>query len=352
MTHWGIVLVFTLMADAVKAPAAESSARSGVNTGALTYGVTREEFEPLPRTLRRFANPEVVCEGWYHAGRARAIENGGVRRVFIGRRAVVVYRDLHGALHALDNACGHLGADLALGTVVEKGLRCAFHRWCWGEDGSCVAGGGAVQGARMRVYEVREKWGLVWVWAGGSPGHDLPEPASSNSRHVLRLPVQHLRCHPHVVLGNGLDLTHVVPVHGFHFEDEPIVEPRPPDRLSLHVRARFHATAMRRLLGLAGRTARWTFTTIGPSLAWVTVTFPTPFELLWAARPLPDGGCATQTLFFLPRRRSLIRALPMMVATTWADRRVLNGLDLQAGFVESDSVFALYARLVEEMPAW
>ncbi len=73
---------------------------------------------------------------------------------------------------------------------------------------------------------------------------------------------------------------------------------------------------------------------------------------MWAVRPLPEGGCATRTVFFLPRRRSLARALPMMLATTWADRRILSGLDLQAGFIASDSVFALYARLVEEMPAW
>jgi hypothetical protein len=141
-------------------------------------------------------------------------------------------------------------------------------------------------------------------------------------------------------------------VHRFHFVDNPIVEPEPPHRLSVSVHARFHSNAMRRLLGLSGRSARWRFTTIGPSLAWVSVISPTPFELLWAARPLRDGGCATRTLFFLPHRRSLVRALPMMVATTWADRRVLHGLELRTGFVASDSVFALYARMVEEMPEW
>jgi hypothetical protein len=84
----------------------------------------------------------------------------------------------------------------------------------------------------------------------------------------------------------------------------------------------------------------------------VTVTSPTPFELLWAARPLPDGSCVTQTLFFLPRWRALVRAVPMMIATTWADRRVLQGIDFRPGFVASDAVFASYAHLVEEMPEW
>ena len=109
---------------------------------------------------------------------------------------------------------------------------------------------------------------------------------------------------------------------------------------------------MRHILGLAHQTANWTFTNIGPSLAWVKVDSPTPFELVWAARPLPDGSCATQTLFFLPRWRALTRAVPMMVATTWADRRVLSGLQFRPNFVASDAVFERYAKLVEGLPEW
>jgi phenylpropionate dioxygenase-like ring-hydroxylating dioxygenase large terminal subunit len=313
---------------------------------------TSQRTATLSRPLRRFANPDVVCEGWYAVTAAGAIRRGTVARASIGKRDIVVYRDLAGVLRAADRACPHLGADLGLATVVDKGLRCAFHQWCWGADGECAAGGGAASGARLQTYEVRERWGLAWVWAGRRPAYELPMPDPENQRHLLRLPPQRLTCHGHVVLGNGLDLTHVVPVHGFRFVEDPIIETDWPHRISVHVHARFEATLMRRLLGVAQRTARWQFTTIGPSLAWVKVTSPTPFELLWAARPLPDGTCATQTLFFLPRWRALARAVPMMVATTWADRRVLNGLKFHAGFVASDAVFARYACLVEEIPQW
>lgn len=306
----------------------------------------------LPAALRRFANPEVVCEGWYAAASARAIRRGGVTRASIGKRDIVLYRDLAGVLRAVDRACAHLGADLALGHVVDKGLQCAFHRWCWAPDGACAAGGGAASGMRIGTYEVRERWGIAWVWAGGAPAYELPMPETANRAHVLRLPPQRLKCHGHVVLGNGLDLTHVIPVHGFRFVEDPVVEPEPPHRLSVKVHARFDPTAMRRLLGVAGRSARWQFTNIGPSLAWVKVTSPTPFELVWAARPLPDGTCATQTLFFLPRWMALARAVPMMIATTWADRRVLTGLEFRPGFVQSDAVFAQYAELVEAIPEW
>jgi phenylpropionate dioxygenase-like ring-hydroxylating dioxygenase large terminal subunit len=318
----------------------------------LTFKAAQRASEPLTMPLRRFARNDVVCEGWYVVASSRSLARGRVTRVWIGTRDLVVYRDLSGTVRATDRACPHLGADLANGTVVVKGLQCAFHQWCWGTDGRCVAGGGVASGARLATYEVRERWGLIWVWAGTSPAYELPMPEPENRAHVLRLPSQRLGCHPHVVLGNGLDLTHVVPVHRFRFVEDPAVEPEPPHRLSVHVHVKFQATVMRHLLGLASKTARWTFTNIGPSLAWVRVIAPTPFELLWAARPLPDGGCATNTLFFLPRWRSLVRGLPMMIATTWADRGVLEGLEFQPGFVPSDAVFAQYAGLVDALPEW
>ena len=311
-----------------------------------------QRSQPLPTTLQRFANPDVVCEGWYAAGASRPIRRGALMRAWIGKRDIVVYRDLTGTLRAVDRACPHLGADLMHAKVVDKGLQCAFHRWCWGPDGACVAGGGAGTVARINTYHVRERWGIAWVWAGTTPSYELPMPEPSNRAHVLRLPPQRLECHGPVVLGNGLDLTHVVPVHGFRFLEDPIVEVEPPHRLSVKVHVRFHPTLMRRLLGVANRNARWKFTNIGPSLAWVQVLSPTPFELVWAARPLPDGTCATQTLFFLPRWSALTRAVPMMIATTWADRRVLTGLDFRPGFVKSDAVFAQYAALVEAIPKW
>ncbi|HZF08697.1 MAG TPA: Rieske 2Fe-2S domain-containing protein [Thermoanaerobaculia bacterium] len=325
----------------------------------LSFQASQRAFEKAPRTFARFANAAAVCEGWYPVARAARLSRGEVRRVWIGERDLVLYRDLAGALQALDRRCPHLGADLAQGRVVEQGLQCAFHGWCWGPQGVRSAGSaaGAIGGMegkrRIRSYAAREKWGLAWIWAGdGPPAYELPEPQPENRAHVLRLPPQRLACHPHVMLGNGLDLSHVGPVHRFRFEEDPALEVEPPHRLSADVHARFGPTWMRRLLGLAGRTARWRFTTIGPSLAWVQVSAPTPFELVWAGRPLPGGGCAAQTLFFLPRRRSLVRALPMMVATTWADRRILEGIEFTPGFVASDSAFALYAELLEDLPEW
>jgi phenylpropionate dioxygenase-like ring-hydroxylating dioxygenase large terminal subunit len=318
----------------------------------LTYRSAQRGFAPPAEPLRKFGNPGVVCEGWYPVGHGGKLGVGDIERVAIGPREVVLYRDLAGTLRAVERACPHLGADLARGEVVERGLRCAFHRWCWGPDGTCTAGAGAAESRRIQTYEVRERWGVAWMWAGGSPAYELPEPEPANARVILRLPSQRLDCSPHVMLGNGLDFTHVAPVHRFTLLHDPEVHVDAPYRLTAAIHGRFGTTTLRRLLLLAGCSARWRFTTIGPSLAWLSVQAPTPFELVWAGRPLADGSCATQTVLFLPRRRSLLRALPMIIATTARDKGVLEGLRLRQGFVPSDAVFCLYARLVEAMPEW
>ena len=317
-----------------------------------TYRNAQREFHRPDSPLRRFARANAVCEGWYFVGRGRDIAKGSVRPISIGPRDLVIYRDVSGAVRAVERRCGHLGADLALGRVVKAGLQCAFHRWCWGPDGTCAHGAGASERRRIRTYPVREKWGLIWIWAGEVPRYELPEPAPANARRVLRLPPQRLDCHPHVILGNGLDFTHVPSVHRFHMLEDPAVELDPPHRLTVGIHGRFGFTWMRKLLLLAGRSALWRFTTIGPSLAWLMVEAPSRFELLWAARPLADGTSETRTVLFLPSRRTLARALPMMIATTRADKRTLRGLRFRDGFVSSDAVFCLYARLIEALPEW
>ena len=317
----------------------------------ITLKASQRAFDKAPRTLSRFANPAVVCEGWYSVERASRVASGQVRRVWIGDRDLVLYRDLGGVLRALDRRCPHLGADLAQGRVVERGLQCAFHGWCWGPEGTRAEGEGGRR--RIRAYEVREKWGLAWIWAGdGPPKYELPDPQPENRAHVLRLPPKRLACHPHVMLGNGLDVTHVGLVHRLRFVEDPVLDVEPPHSLSADVKIRFDPTWLRRLLGLTKGTVRWRFTAFGPSLAWVRISAPTPFEVVFSGRPLPGGGCAAQTLLFLPNWRSLVRAVPMTISTTWADRHILDGIDFTPGFVSSDAAFALYADLMESTPEW
>src|SRR5437773_675064 len=101
----------------------------------LNYRSAQQAYAPPREPLKKFANPKVVCEGWYAVGRSADLKRGEIRRVQIGAQELVLYRSLSRKLGAMESACAHLGADLARGRMVEKGLQCAFHCWTWGADG-------------------------------------------------------------------------------------------------------------------------------------------------------------------------------------------------------------------------
>lgn len=80
---------------------------------------------------RDFARPGVIRQGWYLLCSAKKLRTGRVRHVEVGARRLVLYRDLAGRAHVVDGRCPHLGSDLALAHVTERGLLCEFHGWCW-----------------------------------------------------------------------------------------------------------------------------------------------------------------------------------------------------------------------------
>jgi phenylpropionate dioxygenase-like ring-hydroxylating dioxygenase large terminal subunit len=84
-------------------------------------------------------------------------------------QAVVLYRSHDGDVAALEDRCAHRNAPLSQGTVCETGLRCRYHGWTWGADGSLkeipalAQGGAQYSSIRIKHYPVCEQQGFVWV---------------------------------------------------------------------------------------------------------------------------------------------------------------------------------------------
>jgi phenylpropionate dioxygenase-like ring-hydroxylating dioxygenase large terminal subunit len=169
-----------------------------------------------------FANPRAISRSWYPAVRSRVLRRGRLQTMDLLDRRIAVYRDDRGMAHAIDARCPHLGADLSIGTVEDDGVRCAFHGWCFGPDGRCreVPGRAGASPRRARVYPCEERWGFVWVFNAPTPLFQLPAPAAGRW-WSLTLPAQRIRCHPHLVLANGLDITHYETLHGMAFTEAP-----------------------------------------------------------------------------------------------------------------------------------
>jgi phthalate 4,5-dioxygenase oxygenase subunit len=83
----------------------------------------------------------------------------------------VAFRDTSGKVGVLDELCMHRRASLVLGRVEDHGIRCLYHGWKFGADGSihetpnhCDERFRAA--LRAPAYPAREAGGLVWAYFG------------------------------------------------------------------------------------------------------------------------------------------------------------------------------------------
>ena len=97
---------------------------------------------------------------------------------------LVLYKDLGGRYGLLDRHCRHRRADLSYGYVEECGLRCNYHGWLYGADGSCLAQPYEDMAhpetrlkdeVRIKAYPVEELGGLLWAYLGPEPRPLVPD---------------------------------------------------------------------------------------------------------------------------------------------------------------------------------
>ncbi len=91
---------------------------------------------------------------------------------------IVVYRDDRG-LVALQDRCVHRGVALSTGCLRDGRLMCPYHGWQYDRSGRvalipALGNNGKIPSrARVRRYDVRDGYGVVWV-APDAPAQDLP----------------------------------------------------------------------------------------------------------------------------------------------------------------------------------
>lgn len=133
---------------------------------------------------------------------------------------LVAFRDATGTVGILDEYCPHRCASLALGHLEPDGLRCLYHGWKVGVDGTIldtpnVANPRFRESVKARAYPTYERGDIVWVYMG--PSGKLPAKPNyrfmnvdPSHRHVLRWSQA---CSYLQVLEGGLDSSHVGILH-------------------------------------------------------------------------------------------------------------------------------------------
>lgn len=185
------------------------------------------------KSHRLFQRPGVLSEGWHPVCSKKELARKKiVARDFLDQR-ILVFRDAHGDVRALDAFCPHMGADLSNGAWIDGEIRCYFHRWRFDGKGELIETGcpspELPQGVKIPSWPAGERYGWIWVYAGPEARHPIPSPPGFED-----LPEAELDCvpfgpidlfvHHHVMIASGIDLAHFRSVHGidieFDFETE------------------------------------------------------------------------------------------------------------------------------------
>ena len=91
---------------------------------------------------------------------------------------LVAFRDGSGAVGVMERHCPHRGTSLEFGLVGDTGIRCCYHGWLFGCDGTILETPGEPADSTLKdklfhgAYPVREYAGLVFAYMG--PPEEMP----------------------------------------------------------------------------------------------------------------------------------------------------------------------------------
>jgi nitrite reductase/ring-hydroxylating ferredoxin subunit len=123
---------------------------------------------PCGEYMRRFWHP--VCY-------SDDLTDLPVRIKILGEE-LVVFRDGSGEVGLLELHCPHRGTSLEFGLVGQKGIRCCYHGWLFGCDGTILETPGEPAASTLKdklfhgAYPVKEAHGLVFAYMG--PPEEIP----------------------------------------------------------------------------------------------------------------------------------------------------------------------------------
>ncbi|KAF9429412.1 hypothetical protein BGZ76_001330 [Entomortierella beljakovae] len=140
-------------------------------------------FEQLHDQKRRAGRfPPPFPNGWFKLAKSGDVKPGQVINVNgLGRSFAVFRGQIDEEIHVLDALCPHLGANMAIGGVVEgDAVKCPFHGWKFdGKSGQCIDipyAKSVPNMARTKRWIHREFAGLIVIWYDAEEREPMYEP--------------------------------------------------------------------------------------------------------------------------------------------------------------------------------
>lgn len=183
-------------------------------------------MDTVVRTPLCPATQGFVKNSWYVIAFSRDVVAGALTKRQCCDEDIVLFRTGAGAGEAvaLYDRCPHRGVPLSQGSVVADAVRCAYHGFEFGRDGSCTkipSQDLIPQQMCVRSYPLVERAGFIWLWPGDQAKAD---PALLPDHHRLGLDREGWTAQPYFMLTiesnhsmlfeNLLDTSHISFLHG------------------------------------------------------------------------------------------------------------------------------------------
>ncbi len=163
-------------------------------------------------------NDPVLMGEWLAVAWSSSVQAGELKPRRVLEREIVLWRGATG-IHAWEDLCIHRGTRLSLGQIKNDCVICPYHYWEYDAAGQCVSIPAQATlappvKAHANVFQVREKYGLIWVCLG-TPRGEVPAFAEGDDdsfRKVVSGPYP-FRANGPRVIENFLDVAHLPFVH-------------------------------------------------------------------------------------------------------------------------------------------
>jgi len=183
------------------------------------YRTTKEENEVLTRVGRGTPMGELLRRYWWPVGISADLKDKPTFIRLLGED-LVLFRDGKGRPGVLEALCSHRRANLCLGNVEEKGLRCRYHGWLYDINGNVLDTPGEHPDSKLKEsvhhlsYPVEELGGAIFTYLGPQPAPLLPrfDFLAADEERIAFI-VGFGDCNWLQCVENGLDAVHVSFTH-------------------------------------------------------------------------------------------------------------------------------------------
>jgi phenylpropionate dioxygenase-like ring-hydroxylating dioxygenase large terminal subunit len=190
------------------------------------FRATFGRFQPTytERQIATMIEDPLLVNDWHAVSWAHQVTDSAPKAIRLLERDLVLWRNQDG-VHAWQDLCVHRGAKLSSGRITNDCLACPYHGWQYESSGRCVhipahPGRPAPLRARTNVYDVKERYGLIWV-SLGKPNRDVPGFPEWEDQSFRKIPAG-----PYIYRANGprvvenfLDVGHFAFVHTGYLGD-------------------------------------------------------------------------------------------------------------------------------------